>query len=220
VDIQKSAAWANVGSFAIGVIFLYIALFPNHPQIADQGTAMQHVTYSHLLTVLFFAVLFLSGILHLTAALVQRKRTDTLSQVSSVYSGLVPVSGSLPSNPIEGRIFVGPSITPEYLLGLFEGHTSIQARKLIEPFIGKWLKISGNLDEVMSPSPNIAQVTFSDRGFQGKLASVYMYFRTKALIDRLATMRRGDSVVVIGEIRNVNSSHVELEDCELEGLNR
>jgi hypothetical protein len=109
---------------------------------------------------------------------------------------------------------VGASITPEYLVGFFKEHTSIQAMKLIEPFIGKWMRVSGDLREVILRTSDTAQVTFSGRGL-GDLAEVYMYFRTKESIERLAILRRGDRLTITGQISEMSDIHLTLDECEL-----
>lgn len=46
------------------------------------------------------------------------------------------------------RTFI--DVTPAYLVGLFEGHTDLHTLKLTEPFVGKWMKVSGPLGNVLS----------------------------------------------------------------------
>jgi len=58
-------------------------------------------------------------------------------------------------------VFVGENVTPKYLVSFFEEHTSIQASQMAKPFIGKWMKISGRLNEVISSKPEHgAQLSF------------------------------------------------------------
>jgi hypothetical protein len=123
-------------------------------------------------------------------------------------------SASLPAR-VGGRAFVGASVTPEYLTGLFKGHTSIQAQKLIEPFIGNWMAISGSLKEVMSSSPDYAQVTFWGRGVFDNLSTVYTYFRSKESIARLSILRPKDSITVVGQLKEISNIAVNLDNCEL-----
>jgi hypothetical protein len=115
-----------------------------------------------------------------------------------------------PSEPSK-RIFVGPSITADYLLNLLEGHTQIQGKKLVEPYIGKWMKASGRLRDV---HPNGAiLVTFIHEG-QVALSDIRMFFEERWL-DRLSILRRGDELTVIGQITKVDGMGVRLENCEL-----
>jgi hypothetical protein len=134
------------------------------------------------------------------------------AQSGNSVSGTVP----LPSTRGDERIFVSASITPAHLLSFFKDRTSIQAQKLVAPFIGKWMKLSGNLDEVLSSNPSRAQVTFSGRGLGSELACVYMCFRTEDSIDRLSILKRGDSMAVVGRITHADAIQLDLDNCELE----
>jgi hypothetical protein len=60
----------------------------------------------------------------------------------------------------EERIFVGKNVTPRYLMNFFEEHTGIQANKLAQAYIGKWIVVEGTLAEVLSTDLTRAQVTF------------------------------------------------------------
>ena len=71
------------------------------------------------------------------------------------------------SPAVDGRIVV--DVTPEYLTGLFKQHLNVQAKKLIEAYIGKWMKVSGPLGDVY-----FNQVTFGQRR-PFERATVYMY---------------------------------------------
>ena len=50
------------------------------------------------------------------------------------------------SKPKEPREFV--DTTPEYLLGLRKDLSSFQYSKLVEPYIGKWLSVTGTVDNI------------------------------------------------------------------------
>jgi hypothetical protein len=46
-----------------------------------------------------------------------------------------------------GRLVV--DVSPDYLRGLFKDHTSIQAQKLVAAYLGKWMRTSGRLGDVL-----------------------------------------------------------------------
>ena len=119
----------------------------------------------------------------------------------------------------QDRIFVGESITPEYLIGTFRERTSIQGAKLTADYLGKWMKVSGSLGDVISTTPNLAQLTFERAGVPRTwfdYTGFYMMFK-KPWIDRLAIVKRGDKLTVIGQIERIDSVSVQLENCELVG---
>lgn len=217
MDIHKAGALANIGNFAVGCLVVYLMWPSRHPQVAEKGAAVSPVTSLHPSMWIFLVGLIVAGFLHFGAAVIQRKGIHTLAPIAVPSPNLVPVSVSHPATQVERRDFVGASITPEYLVCLFKEHTSIQAKKLIEPFTGKWMRVSGNLGEVISSIPALAQLTFSGRGISSDLAGIYMYFQTEDSIERLRILRRGDSLTIVGKIRDVNAVYVDLETCELEG---
>jgi hypothetical protein len=90
---------------------------------------------------------------------------------------IVEIEGALPGTVPVARAVI--DVSPEYLMSLYADHTSMQAQKLIEPYIGKWIKVSGPLDDVTDykdlsrvtiglPHPTIPSFSF---------ASIEMSFR-------------------------------------------
>jgi len=113
----------------------------------------------------------------------------------------------------DGRILVDAS--PEYLVGLFKEHTSIQAEKLVEAFIGKWIRLSGPVGNVSARGEDKATVTFESNTLES--AVVLMVFNGKQVVENhLRVLRKGDPITVIGQIRSVSSLFLDLENCELE----
>jgi len=113
----------------------------------------------------------------------------------------------------DGRTIV--DVTPEYLMGLFDKHTSIQAEKLVEAFIGKWIRLSGPLGDVMPGGGDSVAVVFTHERFQHR--GVMMFFNNRATIEnQLRVLRKGDQITVIGQIQRVFSASLELKNCELE----
>jgi hypothetical protein len=120
------------------------------------------------------------------------------------------------------RVFVGEGITPEYLIGIFQEHTSIQGAKLTAAYLGKWMKVSGSLGNVISSTPDRAQLTFeraevplADRTWFD-FTSLYMQF-SKPWMDRLAITKRGAKLTVIGQIERIDNVSMQLKNCELVG---
>jgi hypothetical protein len=122
----------------------------------------------------------------------------------------------------QDRVFVGENITPKYLIGIFREHTDIQGAALTSAYLGKWMKVSGSLGNVISTSPYRAQLTFeraevplTERTWFD-YTDFFMMFR-KPWIDRLAIARRGDRLTVIGQIERIDGVSVQLDSCELVG---
>jgi hypothetical protein len=124
-----------------------------------------------------------------------------------------PASPEAVSAPPERHIV---NVTPAYLVGLFDGHTSIQGSKLAEAFIGKWMRLSGPLGDVRGSSKHHTQVTFESNPptETGRDFFVFMYF-PKTADERLATLPHGTPITVLGRITEVDRVSLELDDCEL-----
>lgn len=185
--------------------------------------------------VFFIIALLIAASLHVVAARINaqtarenkihagsRSPSTTLPEILAQVQAPAPPAINLDAKPLSlpviqtgGRTFVGTSLTPEYLVGLFEGHTSLQAKKLVEPYIGKWIVISGNLKHVSSTSPGHAFVTFEGRGIADKAAGVNMFFNDNKWVERLSILRLADSLTVAGKIKDINQLEVDLEDCEV-----
>lgn len=109
------------------------------------------------------------------------------------------------------RIFVPKSVTPEYLMGLFKSQTIIQADKLIEPYINKWIETEGSLSQVTSRSwPEVcANVILRFGEYQ-----IHLTF-DKTWIERLSMIRRKDNIRVRGTISQVRTYSIDLENGEI-----
>jgi hypothetical protein len=116
----------------------------------------------------------------------------------------------------EERTFI--DVTPRYLTGLFAGLTHLQAAPLTQPFLGKWMTVSGPLGNVLSNRPTISQVTFQH---QSPFApdpdrfTIFMYFDRQAWDEHLAVLQPGTKITVSGRLREFDSITIHLEDCEL-----
>ena len=132
--------------------------------------------------------------------------------------GSQPIVSPLADSPLEARVPPESSerqivdVTPDYLRSFFVEHISIQAQRLIEPYIGKWMRVSGPLDDV-SNNEYFSQVVFERR--PGTHTVTYMYFRQPDRRDRLSVLRRGTELTVLGQIERVNAMEVHLNNCEL-----
>jgi hypothetical protein len=112
--------------------------------------------------------------------------------------------GLQPTRPAD-RIVV--DVTPKYLAGLFEQHMNIQAKKLVEVYQGKWIRVSGSLGDVFHN-----QVVFS---FWHDIVGPTVFMYGDAFIERCSLLRRGTQIEVIGRIGEVNKIELHLYDCEL-----
>jgi hypothetical protein len=104
-------------------------------------------------------------------------------------------------------------VSPEYLVGLFDDQTSLQAQKLADAFLGKWMVVTGALGDLAG---------FGDAGWQMVFArtfpevTIYMWFQDREYVEeRLAVLTKGTCVTVLGQIDRIRSTDLQLTVCEL-----
>jgi hypothetical protein len=102
---------------------------------------------------------------------------------------------------------------------LFKDRTDLQAKPLTAPFIGKWMRLSGPLGNVLSNRPDISQVTFTRKSIfdpDYEPFIVYMYFDRERWDGRLEVIPPGTNITVVGRLAEFDRVDVHLKHCELE----
>jgi hypothetical protein len=158
---------------------------------------------------------YYGGIRLTNCAIVPAKDGSTQRTADAVSEKQQPV---LPRAEAEEKPGAGKQTEPNaaydkvvYLVDLFKKHTGIQAMKLVEPFIGQPVQISGSLNQVFPSGLNDRiLVTFNE------LSSplVLMYFE-KEWTQRLSMLQRDQKLTVRGRISRVSQIDLELGECEL-----
>jgi hypothetical protein len=103
------------------------------------------------------------------------------------------------------REFVDES--PEYITSLYEGRTELQAEALAQPYINKFIRVSGQVSSIV-PSGAAAYVNLDD-GHTG-----YSAFFDENWTSRLTALNVGETISVTGRILRVGRQHLWLEHCE------
>lgn len=121
----------------------------------------------------------------------------------------VPAVPAVPSGPD----FVDSYVTPEYLMGLYEGRMSVQAQALLSPFMGKKMRVSVRVGDVAIVNAAWMRISV-EQGTYG--SGVSMYFDTQhSLITGLKT---GDLITVVGTVNRVDAASIMLDPCTLEKI--
>jgi hypothetical protein len=111
----------------------------------------------------------------------------------------------------ERRIFV--DLTPDQLTAMCEGHTSAVATTLTQPFIGKWLKITGTIKDVVVHY-SIVRVLLQLITQENTRSSIDLNF-DREWEDQLTVLIFGSRINVIGKIQSISKNGLYLEKCEL-----
>jgi hypothetical protein len=161
-------------------------------------------------------VLILVGMVIAVKGLIEQRAAGRLPP-------LVPGPPSAPiSSPSEKRASSPEKeqvvdIEPQYLTGLFEKHTSLQAQELVQPFIGKWMNVSGPLGNAIPIHPTLVQVSFENPnaivGPHYPRTVVLMYCHGEERVDYVRLLKRGDMMKILGQIKEVGIHQVILDNC-------
>jgi hypothetical protein len=117
------------------------------------------------------------------------------------------------------RIFT--DVKPEYLTGLYEKYRSAQADEAVKSYIGKWIKVSGNVSDVSREkgyfgSPDTVFISLTVIKPDGhRLYSVLANFDQQRWIDRALIFGRGEEATVLGQISHVTDTSIALRECEI-----
>jgi hypothetical protein len=110
--------------------------------------------------------------------------------------------------------FVDAHVTPDYVLGLYEGRLDIQAQALVRPFIGQKMRVAIRVRNVAS-APNGEWASISAE-LERSGSSLIMFFNEHDELSSIAGLQRGDLITVVGTLDRSDSMSVRLDPCTLE----
>jgi hypothetical protein len=216
VDIHKVAAWANVGSFALGCIALYLVWPSRHPQTGQNAAVAQPVPSFHPSMWIFLLVLFVAGLLHLVAALKQPKSVQAQAPIPAPFPSPAPITkagGDVPvANTPQLSGFDAQTILPdgrainscslEFLARMYRENTLDRFNRLLA---GNWIKISGKIDD--NHGNGLVYLVHTSPLIRLQFA--------KGWEEQLSVLKRGSSITVRGKVLAASGSAIGLGECEL-----
>jgi hypothetical protein len=110
-----------------------------------------------------------------------------------------------PAEPPQERIFI--DISPEYLIGLYDGRTSIQADALAAMYIGKWMSVTSDVSNVYKTGSGVHRVL----AYAGNRIISFDFGKNQ----QVAYLVSGSTFTAIGEIEGISRLSVDLIKCEL-----
>jgi hypothetical protein len=129
------------------------------------------------------------------------------------FAGPLVLRTSIPGShvsDISERVFVQE--TPEYLVSLGKGMTSVQREQATAIYIGKWLKVSAPIKNVSNLTSQM--VVMAELGDAAEFHDFQMFFEPK-WSPRLSLLRRGQTISAIGKIYTITGMDIVLRNCEL-----
>jgi hypothetical protein len=209
VDWQKTSTFCTIGAFVVAVVWggAQFYIWYKHGEIGMNGLVG--------FAVLVF-VLFISGLVHLKAAKTESIRKSIVAAPPVQYGAPVPPKTimSAPTTLPDKRIIVG--VVPEELRGFYQNVTSAQGDRLLQPYIGKWMKLSGTVADIRHSGPDGKNSSVSFRDI-GSVSYILMFFDAN-WYDHISVLERGSSATVLGKILSADNMSVQLDHCELIGL--
>lgn len=140
---------------------------------------------------------------------------DQSPAVGAAHSGTgdINIDQSVNYGPAAQLTYRGERLlskTLEELLGYFETHTSLQAERLVEPFIGKPLHVEGRVANIRRVGDAFVSVHLRNEVSDMILASFAPSWE-----DRLAEPNLNDELALVGRITEIAMARLSLEDCQL-----
>lgn len=161
---------------------------------------------------IIMAIVFAVGLIGWCWATLSRKKDMFLETPKTENRDYLPEIEN-PTQSSSNREFV--EVTPTDLISYFSKQlTDIQAHKLVEAYIGKWIKVSGKLSNVDPFKDGFSLVGF-DGYSSGKNKFLHMIFRDQKTVEKLSVMKRGQLLTVLGRISDVKAIRCLLDYCEL-----
>lgn len=174
-----------------------------HPEIGPPASdiAGNSVSWFALLLIGFGVVFFLD-ILARTGWLevVSKPRPETI---------VPPQNGKATGGPAEStkeRVFV--EITPKRLMDFYEKNTSLQGDQLVQNYLGKWISLTGTVENV--GVSGLVFVSFNMTDYKHVLICF-----DKNWERRVSLLTRDQTIRVIGEIGRVSFDHVIMNHSEI-----
>jgi hypothetical protein len=154
----------------------------------------------------------------------QEVALDRPASVSPAVTPLVPTANTTKTLPApadtKGRVFVEPGVTLDYLWNIQKDRLAVQAKALTDPFVGKWMRLSGPVYNVNAwhelGSDSFCTVALEPPGTTTRI--VWLTFGSRDTCDRLAVLKQGDRIAFIGELADIRQASIELKNCELESV--
>jgi hypothetical protein len=115
----------------------------------------------------------------------------------------VPPSVAVPvPSPNASQVFV--TVTASHLWNLRDKHTSAETQRLIEPYVGKWLKYSGTAQDVTADGLLV---------FKGGV--VFCRLSDERSIERATKLSRRTRILAAGRINSIDQFGIYLDSCRL-----
>ena len=201
MDLYKFSALANIGSFLLGCVIVYLAIKERRTgKVMGEGT-LKTVTSPNPLVWVFLAGMILSGYLQFKAASIQFGGASKPQVESSSTPPEVTTKHS--------RTFVTPDMRMDDLRDIVKSSTQLPGEKKTTDYIGKWIKFSGLVSYIDSGQGSL-YIAFQANNDDPSVDA----FVSNSYSDQASTIKAGQTTELVCQIVRISSHNVRLDNCE------
>jgi len=113
---------------------------------------------------------------------------------------------------VQNRSFI--NVSPDYLIQILRDHTDVQGQKLLQQYMGEWMKIEGTVANVASVSGSAIVILNVHNSIRPPFSFGLAF--NKDWFDRASSLTIGDRIVVIGRLYEIDLASLRLTDCEFQ----
>lgn len=134
-------------------------------------------------------------------------------------NGVIPTAEPPADDEDEARPreFVEDHITAKYLTDLCRDVTSMEAGKLKAPFVGKWMKVFGYINDIADQEESMTVMLYTEEQAPHPYFAIYADFNDQNCFWRLRQMSRGQKFSVCGKISSIEHFTIRMRTCEIIG---
>jgi len=142
---------------------------------------------------------------------IDRKAESSSPPVADSPAEAPPVDPSVKDN--QERTSVPPDVTPANLHALFEGVTQHEGRVRAKPYLGKWMKITGTVKDVMYEAEQGWLVPVSTEGSGWMEATILRFDADET--PKVEMLRKGQTITAEGKIDDLTNLWLSVKNCKL-----
>lgn len=225
--IRAASGWLRTGEFALFFAVVLAIWFDNGDVTLTVGGVVAAALFVALwlfstiskkpVASFWFAVALLAVIVEGTFVVEHARPPvdETGGRPASVQAPEPQSVSPLPAKtaPQTPREFV--ELNFEALTARTKGLNGIEAVRVYAVYVGKWIRVSGQIDDVI-PAGNTGPIVARLQAPTTNAGTVYMTFDRTKWADRLGAMSRGDTLTASCRIELVQQNGMSLSDCEVQ----
>lgn len=119
------------------------------------------------------------------------------------------------------RYVLDATVTPRYIVDQLNGSTSVRAKAIVNEYVGAWMRVGGEVADIMEPAADGLMVNLVVREPERALdlhdVSVFAYFDPEWR-DRAIRLPKGATVSIVGRVAGASADlggSVSLEHAEI-----